>query len=176
MSLARILILGILTMSVLAGIALYYFQVHAFYTRLTADEAGPVVLTSLHTGQPEEIPAEALEAIDSEAAPVRFRACFDSGLSQALLSETYVPYPAAEPLVAPDWFSCFDARALGAALERGEALAFLGQENIVYGIDRVVAFLPDGRGFAWHQINPCGAAVFNGDPAPEGCPSPESAP
>jgi hypothetical protein len=42
--------------------------------------------------------------------------------------------------------------------------------HIRWGIDRVVAVLPDGRGFAWHQINPCGEVVFNGEPAPAGCP------
>jgi hypothetical protein len=55
------------------------------------------------------------------------------------------------------------------------AIAFLGIENVRYGIDQVVAVLPDGRGFVWQQINACGAVVFNGEPAPEGCPPvPES--
>ena len=46
----------------------------------------------------------------------------------------------------------------------------MGVENISYGIDQVVAVFPDGRGYVWHQINPCGSVVFNGDPAPAGCP------
>ena len=73
---------------------------------------------------------------------------------------------------APDWFDCFSSTEIGEALETGQALAFLGVENIEYGIDRVVAVLPDGRGFAWHQINRCGERVFDGDPPPEGCPLP----
>ncbi len=48
----------------------------------------------------------------------------------------------------------------------------MGVENVQYGIDRVVAILPDGRGFVWHQINRCGEVVFRGDAAPEGCPPP----
>ena len=48
----------------------------------------------------------------------------------------------------------------------------MGVENIQYGIDRVVAVYPDGRGYAWHQINACGEVVFNREPVPEGCPEP----
>jgi hypothetical protein len=73
-------------------------------------------------------------------------------------------------LTAPGWFGCFDAEAIGEALKEGRAVAYLGEENIHYGIDRVVAVMDDGRAFAWHQINACGAVVFNGEPAPEGCP------
>ena len=64
---------------------------------------------------------------------------------------------------------------LPAALESGTALAFLGTENIVYGIDRVVAITDTGRGYVWHQINACGERVFDGDPPPPGCPPPPSA-
>ena len=44
------------------------------------------------------------------------------------------------------------------------------QKRISYGIDRIVAIYPDGRGYAWHQINACGEVVFDGQPAPENCP------
>jgi hypothetical protein len=59
---------------------------------------------------------------------------------------------------------------IGAALETGQALAFLSTRDVTWGVDRVVAVMPDGRAFAWNQINPCGAAVFNRDPAPDDCP------
>jgi hypothetical protein len=167
---ARGLIIGLVMTALLAGVVLYYLQIHAFYTEVVAEEVGNVQLTSLHTGVPEEILFENFKAIDSASSPIRFRACFETPLSQAMLSETYVSYPAAEPLNAPGWFDCFDAAAIGAALESGEALAFLGVENLRYGIDRVVAVLPDGRGFVWHQINACGEVVFDGDAPPEGCP------
>ena len=93
-------------------------------------------------------------------------------MSQALLTETYELYDNPVPNNAPGWFDCFNAEAIGAALEDGSALAFLGQENIEYGIDRVVAITQDGRGYAWHQINACGEKVFDGEPTPEGCPEP----
>ena len=71
-----------------------------------------------------------------------------------MLSETYVAYAGATPLVAPGWFDCFDATAIGAAIERGEALAFLSQANVHADVDRVVAVMPDGRAYAWNQLNP----------------------
>ena len=78
----------------------------------------------------------------------------------------------AVPLNAPGWFDCFDAAEIGAALEDGTAIAFLGTANVVYGFDRIVAVTDDGRGFVWHQINHCGEEVFDGNPPPEGCPPP----
>jgi len=62
--------------------------------------------------------------------------------------------------------------AIGAALEQGEAVAFMGVENVRYGIDRIVAVMPDGRAVSWQQINACGEMVFDGNAAPEGCPEP----
>ena len=56
--------------------------------------------------------------------------------------------------------------------EDGTAQAFLGQKDIHYGIDRVVAVTKDGRGYVWHQINDCGEVVFDGNPVPETCPKP----
>jgi hypothetical protein len=169
---ARLVIIGLAVISLAAGAALYYFQVYAYYTPVAAEEVGNVQLTNLTTGLQEEILFENFNAIDSDSSPIRFRACFDTPLSHALLTETYASYPEAEPLNAPGWFDCFDAQAIGDALATGEALAFMGVPNIHYGIDRVVAILPDGRGFAWHQINACGEVVFDGNPAPDGCPPP----
>jgi hypothetical protein len=167
---ARLVIIGLAVTALIAGIAMYYLQVYAFYTEVAAEDAENVQLTSIHTGLPEAILFENFNAIDSDSSPIRFRACFETPLSQAMLTETYALYPAAEPLNAPGWFDCFDAAAIGAALDSGEALAFMGVENIRYGIDRVVAILPDGRGFVWHQINRCGEVVFDGEPPPADCP------
>ncbi len=102
---------------------------------------------------PEEMLANDVEAIDADSSPLRFRACFRTPESLALLTESYVIFDEAAPLVAPGWFDCFDAAAIGEALETGEAIAFMGEKNIKDGIDRVVAVLPDGRAYAWHQLN-----------------------
>ncbi|MCH2248552.1 MAG: DUF6446 family protein [Cognatishimia sp.] len=160
----------ILMTALAAGIALYVFQVYAFYEPVEASGDADVQMTLLASNQPEVILYENFEAIDAESSPIRYRACFTTSMSQPLLTETYKPYNKAVPNVAPGWFDCFNADEIGAALRSGEALAFLGTENIHYGIDRVIAVMPDGRGFAWHQINPCGETVFDGDPAPAGCP------
>jgi hypothetical protein len=169
MTAARIAILGIVVSALFAGAALYYLQVYAYYVEVTAQVA-EVQMTSVITGMPEPILFENYKGIDSNSSPIRYRACFDTPLSLAMLTETYQTYPLATPLITPGWFDCFDPEKIGDALETGEAIAFMGVENITYGVDQVVAVFPDGRGYAWQQINPCGAVVFNGDPAPDGCP------
>lgn len=168
----KILGVGILVVAVLAGAAMYYLQVYHFYETVEANGTDDVQLTNLVTGTPEPVLYEDFEAIDANSSPIRYRACFKTPMSHAMLSETFAAYDRAEPLTAPGWFDCFDAQAIGQALEDGTALAFLGQENIQYGIDRVVVITEDGRGYAWQQINACGEVVFDGDPVPEGCPVP----
>lgn len=169
----KVIAIFIVLTSALAGGGLYYLQVYHFYEPVAAD-AAEVRLSGIVSGEPEPIPAENVEAIDASSSPIRYRACFDTPISVATLTETYQLYEGAEPLTAPDWFECYDAAQLGADLELGSAIAFLGEANIVYGIDRVVAVTDDGRGFAWHQINECGEKVFDGEPVPEGCPPPPS--
>ena len=78
---------------------------------------------------------------------------FTTPMSQAMLPETYLPLADAVPLTGPKWFDCYDAVEIGEALETGEAIAFLSERNIHDGIDRVIAVFPDGRAFAWHQLN-----------------------
>jgi len=154
--------------AVIAGGAMYYLQVYAFYDELT--EVDTIDLTSFVTQEPEPVAIKGFRGIDSDSSPVRYRACFDMTLSIATLSETYLPSEEAVPLVAPDWFDCFDATQIGEDLESGTAFAFLGTENITYGIDRIVVVYDDGSAYAWNQINACGEVVFDGDPTPEDCP------
>ena len=158
--------------AVSGGVAMYYLQVYGFYEEVQATNVDDVQLTSLESGLPETILYENFKAIDADSSPLRYRACFETPMSQALLSETYALYDTPIPTVAPGWFDCFDANALGADLEGGTAIAFMGTFNITYGFDRVIAVSEDGRGFAWHQMNECGEKVFDGDPPPAGCPPP----
>lgn len=168
----RVLIVVLLLSAIFAGGAMYYLQVYGFYEEVAASGEGDVMLTSVATGAPEAIAYDGFEAIDADSSPIRYRACFETEMSAAMLTESYVVYDDAVPLVAPGWFDCFDARAVGEALEEGRATAFLGTENIKYGIDRVVAITEGGQGYVWHQINRCGEEVFDGNAAPEGCPEP----
>jgi len=155
-----------------AGLAMYYLQVYHFYEEVSANGTDDVQLVSLVSGQPEPVLYDGFEAIDATSSPIRYRACFTTTMSHAMLSETYEIYDTAEPLVAPKWFDCFDAGAIGLALEEGRALAFLGTKDIQYGVDRIVAITEDGKGYVWHQINRCGEIVFDGNRAPDDCPVP----
>jgi hypothetical protein len=166
----RFVIGAIMVIALAAGAAMYYLQVYAFYDPVEPASAGAEMRLTTIAGVVEPILSDGFEGIDSQSSPIRFRACFTTPQSVAMLTETYKTYAAPVPLTAPAWFDCFDAKAIGAALEQGEAIAFLGEENITYGIDRVVAVFGDGRAYAWHQINACGRVVFNGEPAPAGCP------
>jgi len=156
--------------SLLAGAFLWYTAERAYYEPVAFTPGAEIRLVPFTSDRPEPIVVAGVQGIDATSSPIKFRACFSTPLSLAMLTETYRPYADAEPLIAPTDFGCFDAAAIEAALETGEAVAFLSEPNITYGVDRVVAVMGDGRGYAWHQVNACGKEVFDGRPAPEGCP------
>ncbi|SLN23690.1 hypothetical protein ROA7450_00949 [Roseovarius albus] len=168
----KILAAMILIAALAAGVGMYYLQVYHFYEEVEGNGTSDVQVTALTSGAAQAIAFADFEAIDSESSPIRYRACFTTDLSLDDLKADFTPYPDAVPLTAPGWFDCFDAKEIGAALEAGTAQAFLGVKDIKYGIDRVVAVMDDGRGFVWQQINRCGEVVFDGQRAPEGCPTP----
>ncbi len=161
----------ILAAALIGGGAMYYLQVYGYYEDILATGPDDVQAVTV-AAQTEPLPHTDFRAIDSDSSPIRYRACFTTPLSPEDARDRYQAYPRAVPLLAPKWFDCFDARAIGAALEEGTAQAIMGTENIRYGIDRVIAILPDGQGFVWHQINRCGEVVFDGQPAPDDCPPP----
>ncbi len=103
------------------------------------DAAVGVTLVNIATGEPEVIRVEGLESTGAASAPAGYHACFTPEMSFPALSETFLHYQTPTPGRAPDSFGCFDAGAIGDALETGE--------------DRVVAVFPDGRAFAWTQLN-----------------------
>ena len=148
----KLLGLIIVGIALIAGAAVYYLQVYAFYAPVSA-ETTPIRMTPLGQDVPEEILVERFDGIDADSSPLRLRACFSTPMSQAMLTETYETYPDAVPRVAPSWFECFDAAAIGAALKDGRAIAFLGEREIADGVDRVIAVFDDGRAYAWHQLN-----------------------
>ena len=156
----------------IGGGAMYYLQVYGFYEEIEATNVADVQMTGIVSGTPETILYENFQAIDAESSPLRYRACFETSHSQAMLTETYELYDDPIPTVAPAWFDCFDATLIGEALEEERAIAFLGTANIIYGFDRVIAVTEDGQGYVWHQLNICGEKTFDGEPLPEGCPAP----
>ncbi len=164
----RIIAIFLVVAGLVAGGAMYWLQVYAYYheVRLASDGGTVRIRATRADGTVQDLQVSEFHGIDSESSPIRFRACFLTSATQNGLAL----YPRAQPLVAPSWFDCFDASTIGADLAAGRAVAVLGEQNIIYGIDRVLALYPDGRAVAWHQINACGEVVFDGDPPPEGCP------
>ncbi|WP_047996991.1 DUF6446 family protein [Puniceibacterium sp. IMCC21224] len=151
---------------------MYYLQVYAFYEPVIATGTDDVQLTAKVSGEPEVILYEDFRAIDANSSPIRYRACFTTPMGLSTLSDTYKEYVGAAPRVAPGWFDCFDAEAIGEDLEAGRAMAFTSQRNITYGIDRVIAVTQDGRGYIWHEINDCGDKAYDGSPLDDTCPPP----
>ena len=164
----RLIAILIVVCAAAAGGAMYWLQVYAFYRELAPGEVS-ILITRDGTAAPAKV--SGLRAITADSSPIRFRACFnvdDPGTVVAMADEA----KDAVPLNAPGWFDCFDAARIGADLAAGRAAALMGEANIRFGIDRVLAVYPDGQAFAWHRINACGREVFDGNPLPAGCPAP----
>lgn len=166
----RIVGSAIVVAALVAGAALYYLQVYGFYRAVSPAEGAGVTLVSLASEEPEPIAYSAFEGIDADSSPIRYRACFRTELSHAILSDTFVPIEAPMPRNAPHWFDCFDAEAIAAEIAAGTALTFLGRKNVHYGVDRVVAITSDGRGYVWHELNDCGEKAYDGTVVGEACP------
>lgn len=154
----RVLAGGLVLFALIFGAALWWFQTRGYYSNIEGVET--VTIDGV------AVPVANYRGIDADTSPLKMRACFEAeGLAG----------PAAEaptPLTTPGWFDCFDADGIARDLASGAATAILAATNEPYGFDRIVAAYADGRAFQWRQINRCGEAVFQGDPAPEGCPPP----
>ncbi len=160
----KTLMKGLLAFCVVFGLALWYYQTRAYYDRVEN-------LTEV-TAYGDAFPVSDYKGIDAETSPLKLRACFTVDWDY-FPSEEYKLV--AEPLVAPDWFNCFDAEQITLDILNDKAIAILAAENEIYGFSRYIAQYEDGRAFMWRQINACGEAAFAGDDLPEGCPpAPES--
>lgn len=157
----------ILIAAIAMGGGAYYATVYGYYDEV---DVASVELTSLVSGEPEQIIFDEFDAIDANSSPIRYRACFTTTMSQPLLTETYELVENKVPRVGPDWFDCFDAARIETELAAGTALTFMGQKNIHYGVDRIVAITADGRGYVWHDLNDCGEKSYDGTVVGEDCP------
>lgn len=145
----RIVASGLILSAALAGLVMYYLQVYGFYEDVT--ELGPQPMTIADAnGAPQPLAIDGFKGIDATSSPLRFRACFTTAPDPL---SALAPYAAPTPLNGPKWFQCYNARALGEDIAAGTARAYLSQKNIAPGVDRVIAVYPDGRAFAWHQLN-----------------------
>lgn len=171
MTRARAVIVAILATALGLGALMWWLQTRGLYREVLRVEAGDVGVV-LPDGTSTFIPVADAQFLDSGSSPIRARACFT--LADPASVEALAPYAAPTPLNAPGWFRCFDARAVGEALEAGEARAFLAPPlvDLPYGIDAVLAAFPDGRAVLWHQWNRCGEALYGGQAKPADCPDP----
>jgi len=142
----------IVVLTALFGVALWYFQTQAYYVEVTADDPAGQIAVALQDGTAPMLDMTGFTGIDADTSPLRFRGCFTVA-DPAALAATALPYPDPTPLNAPAWFDCYDATTIGEALETGAAQAYTGQIDYVDGVDRVIAVFPEGRGYAWHQLN-----------------------
>lgn len=147
MSSGRFIVVVILGVTLVFGAALWWAVTRAYYAPLD------VVEIAVQRPDGALVPLEITNAhgIDAATSPLRFRACFTVADATPLAGAARYDDPT--PLIPPAWFDCFDAVQIGEALEAGSAQAYLGQRNASRGVDRVVAIFPDGRGFAWTQLN-----------------------
>jgi hypothetical protein len=160
----KILAALLVACTVAAGVGVWYLQVYAFYDELEPQIGYQVA----HPDGTARLSIADFRGIDSDSSPLRYRACF--AVTGAL--PDLIDYGTATPLIAPGWFDCFDAPAIGADLESGVARAVLVESHVPYGIDRVMALYPDGRAYVWPQFNACGEAYYEDDPLPADCPLP----
>ena len=144
---------ALVLIAAVAGGGLYYSQVYAYYGDVIEEAQASIPLSAVGSQDRRNLSVKGLKTIDKVSSPLGYRACFIVPNSLAMMTETYALIDEATPLEAPAWFDCFDAEEIGLALEEGRALAFMGQKEIGDGVDRVIAVLDDGRGFAWHQLN-----------------------
>jgi hypothetical protein len=136
----KAIVLGLAAFAAIFAAGLWYAQVWAFYERV--EGLATVAIAGV------AVPVSAYQGIDAASSPLKRRGCFR--LDPAAVAGPPAANPA--PLTAPYWFACFDAAAIGAALERGEARAVLAAKDESPGIDRIVAIYPDGRAYEWRQV------------------------
>ncbi len=147
----KILAGGLVAVAVLMGAGLFYTQLYAYYTKVSLGPDLQMTLVPASGTTPAPVTATAFTGIDATSSPLRFRACFTLAPEATATAQ---PYVKPTPLIAPFWFSCYNAKTLTLDLAAGKAHAYLAQHNIFPGVDRVIAVYPDGRAFAWQQLDP----------------------
>lgn len=145
----KILVAGLALVTVMTAASVYYLQVYGYYDDVS-ELAGDDMRLTLLDGDQIPLATGDFRAIDSDSSPLRYRACFTI---DPALADGAQPFDGATPLNGPSWFHCYSARALTEDLASGQARAYLGQPEIRPDVDRVIAVYPDGRAFAWHQLN-----------------------
>ena len=158
------LIIILLVFAGAMGVGLWYTIEKAYYINVTNVNEVNVAGTYRKV--------ENYNGIDADTSPLKLRACFDVDWEY---NSTTNYEKIATPLIAPKWFSCFDAKKIGSDIQAGNASVILADVNNPFGFDKFITQYPNGKSFMWRQINECGKAHFAGDPLPAGCPIPKDA-
>lgn len=145
----KIVALSILVLTALFGAGMWYAQTRAWYETVAAADLS----VTLPSGEVVALPHADFQGLDADTSPLRFRACFTLDAAGMAALAGAAPHSDPEPLVAPAWFDCYDARSIAEALAAGAAQAVMSRHEIARGVDRVIAAFPDGRAYAWHQLN-----------------------
>ncbi len=124
---------------------MWYFQIYAYYEETVGQ-------SEIRAGG-RSLPVTNYRGIDADTSPNKLRACFEA---EPGLVADLPPAPEPDPLRAPGWFECFDARAIAAALASGQAVAYLAADETPatatgYEILRIIAVYPDGRAYLWRH-------------------------
>ena len=154
----NLMVVAIVTTAFAAWVGLWYSQTYAYYEqRNDLDEVST---------NGEALPVSNYLGIDANTSPLKLRACFTVDWDY-FPSEEFKEV--AEPLTAPFWFDCFDAKMIAKDIKAGNSTVILAEKNQPFGFSRFITHYPDGRAYMWRQINACGKAQFDGNDLPEGC-------
>jgi hypothetical protein len=140
------------------GAGLWYSMNYAYYQKIT-----DITEVSL---QGQIFPVRDYQGIDAQTSPLKMRACFTMDRAFEPLGDKPEQ---ANPLIAPMWFSCFDAAQISEDINSAKAVSIAAGINEPFGFTRYIAQYPDGRAFMWRQINECGDAKFSGEDLPAYC-------
>lgn len=126
-------------------VVLWYTQFYAWYEELPQR---PLIVAG------EEVPIDSWQAIDGSSSPLKLRICVtvtpETAATLAAQLETSEP---GDPLVPPDWFTCFDAKQISRDMQAGLATFHVLGPSEFEGVDDVMAIYPDGRAFVWRQLD-----------------------
>jgi len=135
----KYVVVGLAGFTFLFAMAFWWFQQHAFYEETWAEEV--VIQSAIY-------PVTKWRGITSTSSPLKMRACFV--LTEAIDAP---PSIAPEPLVAPGWFKCFNARYIAENLANGYGRAYVAERGDPRGFDRIIAVFPGGNAYMWRQLS-----------------------
>ena len=130
----------------LFAVALWYFQTYAFYRELSQR---PLTIQGI------EYPVESWKGIDASSSPLKMRVCLTvtAKTAQKIANDQF-EQTGAEPLVAPGWFDCFDAKQISRDIDAGTVRVFAPGTSPFADVHDYLALYPDGRGYLWRELDP----------------------